>query len=153
LAASRNGKAVALGHRPQGEGEAMNAPTPASAAHAAAHETSHPANPAFAHHPRLEDSDRSFVARLASSSVDKVDGLIADLKEIREVLRFEGERVQREVGNYAQLARTAFAVTKAISDTVAPGPSADVASQAQDSTARPLSGGREKLKRWPPPVG
>jgi hypothetical protein len=132
----------------------MNAPTPASAAHStahtAAHEPSHPANPAFAHPARIEDSDRSFVARLASSSVHALDGLIADLKEIREVVRFEGERVQREVGNYAQLTQTALAVTKAITDTV--GGSGDAAGQAQNSTARPLSGGREKLKRWPPPA-
>jgi hypothetical protein len=131
----------------------MNAPTPASAAHPATHATSPPANSAFAHPARIEDGDRSFVARLASSSVEKLDGLIAELKEMREVMRFEGERVQREVGNYAQLAQTAFAVTKAISETVAPGQSPDVAGQAQNSAARPLSGGREKLKRWPAPAG
>ena len=139
----------------------MNAPTPASAAHAsahetahaAAHETSHPADPAFAHPARIEDGDRSFVARLASSSVQTLDGLIAELKEMREVMRFEGERVQRELGNYAQLAQTAFAVTKAITETVAPGRNTDVAGQAQNSAARPPSGGREKLKRWPPPAG
>jgi hypothetical protein len=127
----------------------MNAPTPASAAHAAAHETSHAANSAFPHPARIEDGDRSFVARLASSSVEKLDGLIAELKEMREVLRFEGERVQREVGNYAQLAQTASAVTKAITETVAPAKSPDVAGGAQNSAARQLSGGREKLRRWP----
>jgi hypothetical protein len=127
----------------------MNAPTPASAAHTAAHATSHPANPDFTHPARIEDGDRSFVARLASSSIEKLDGLIAELKEMREVMRFEGERVQREVGNYAQLAQTAFAVTKAITETVAPGKNPDVAGQAQNSAAKPLSGGREKLKRWP----
>ena len=128
----------------------MNAPTPASAHHAAAYETSHPANPAFAHPPRIEDGDRSFVARLASSSVHTLDRLIAELKEIREVVRFEGERVQREVGNYAQLTQTALTVTKAITDAV--GGNADAAGQTQNSTARPLSGGREKLKRWPAPA-
>jgi hypothetical protein len=131
----------------------MNAPTPAPAAdataHTAAHATSHAANSAFSHPARIEDGDRSFVARLSSSSIDTLDGLIAELKEMREVLRFEGERVQREVGNYAQLAQTALAVTQAITDTVGPGRSPDVG-PAQNSTPRQLSGGREKLKRWPP---
>jgi hypothetical protein len=131
----------------------MNAPTPASAAaHPAAHEASHPANPAFAHPARIEDGDRSFVTRLASSSVHALDGLIAELKEMREVMRFEGERVRREVGNYAQLAQTAFAVTKVITETVTPERNADGVGQAQNSTARPLSGAHAKLKRWPPPA-
>jgi hypothetical protein len=135
----------------------MNAPTPASAAHAPAHSaadaTPPPANSAFAHPARIEDSDRSFVARLSSSSLEKLDGLIAELKEMREVMRFEGERVQREVGHYAQLAQTAFAVTRAIAETVAPGSGPDVGGQAQNPAARQLSGGREKLKRWPAPAG
>ncbi|MBX9840377.1 MAG: hypothetical protein K2Z80_01065 [Xanthobacteraceae bacterium] len=133
----------------------MNAPTSASADHAAAHASanapSHPANPALAHPARLEDGGRSFVARLASSSIDKLDGLIAELKEMREVLRFEGERVQREVGQYAQLAQSACAVTKAITETVPPAGGTDAA--GQNAVAKPPSGGREKLKRWPPPAG
>jgi hypothetical protein len=128
----------------------MNAPTPAPAAdataHTAAHATSHAANSAFSHPARIEDGDRSFVARLSSSSIDTLDGLIAELKEMREVLMFEGERVQREVGNYAQLAQTALAATQAISEAVAPEKSPEVAGQPQ----RQLSGGREKLRRWPP---
>ncbi|MBX9830134.1 MAG: hypothetical protein K2Y27_34710 [Xanthobacteraceae bacterium] len=132
----------------------MNAPTSASADHAATHATSHPANSAVAHPARIEDGGRSFVTRLASSSIDKLDGLIAELKEMRDVLRFEGERVQREVGNYAQLTQTALVATKAISEAVAPARTSDVvADQAQNSPPRQLSGGREKLKRWPPPAG
>jgi hypothetical protein len=61
----------------------MNAPTSASAAY----EGSLPAKSAFEHPARIEDSDRSFVTRLASSSVEKLDGLITELKEMREVLR------------------------------------------------------------------
>jgi hypothetical protein len=153
LIASRNGKAAALGHPTVRKGEAMNAPTPASAAdataHTAAHAASHAANSAFSHPARIEDGDRSFVARLSASSIDKLDGLIAELKEMREVLRFEGERVQREAGNYVQLVQTALAVTQAVTDTVGPGKSPGVAGQPQNSTPRQLSGGREKLKRWP----
>ena len=54
----------------------MNAPTSASAAY----EGSLPAKSAFEHPARIEDSDRSFVTRLASSSVEKLDGLITELK-------------------------------------------------------------------------
>jgi len=132
----------------------MNAPTSTSAAHAPAHETPHAANPAIAHPARIEDSDRSFIARLASSSVDQLDGLIAELEEMRDVLKSEGERVQRELGNYAQLVQVAMAATKAITETVALGTGTDVvAGQAQNLSAGHLSGGRAKLKRWPPPAG
>ena len=127
----------------------MNAPTPASAAYTAAHEASPLANSAFSHPARIEDGDRSFVARLSASSIDKLDGLIAELKEMREVLKFEGERVQREAGNYVQLVQTALAVTQAVTEAVGPGKSPEVG-PAQNSTPRQLSGGREKLKRWPP---
>src|SRR5262245_13584168 len=111
----------------------MNAPTSASAAHASGHAgahaaahspanaTSHPANSPVAHPARFEDGDKSFIARLASSSIDQLDGLIAELKQMREVLMFEGERLQREAGGYAQLAQTALAVARAITETVSPG--------------------------------
>jgi hypothetical protein len=53
----------------------MNAPTPASAADATAHTSadaaSHAANSAFSHPARIEDGDRSFIARLSSNSIDK----------------------------------------------------------------------------------
>ena len=127
----------------------MNAPTSASAAY----EGSLPAKSAFEHPARIEDSDRSFVTRLASSSVEKLDGLITELKEMREVLRSEGERVQREVGNYAQLAQAALAATKTVTEAVALERSTNVADQAQTSTSRRPSGGREKLRRWPAPAG
>ena len=125
-------------------------PTPASSTHA----TSRILRIRLLQHPaRIEDSDRSFVTRLASSSIEKLDGLIAELKEMREVLRSEGERVQREVGNYAQLAQTALAATKAIIETVSLERTTDVAVQAQNSRSRRPSGGHEKLRRWPaPPV-
>jgi|SRR6188508_2915825 hypothetical protein len=126
----------------------MNAPTSASAAY----EGSLPAKSAFEHPARIEDSDRSFVTRLASSSVEKLDGLITELKEMREVLRSEGERVQREVGNYAQLAQAAVAATKTATEVVALERSTNVADQAQTSTSRRSSGGREKLRRWPAPA-
>ena len=134
----------------------MNAPTPASAgqatANAAAPATSHAANSTVAHPARREDNGRSFIARLASSSIDRLDGLIAELNEMREVLLSEGERVQREVGHYARLAQTAVAATKATTESVALARSNDVAGLAQNSSSRQLSGGREKLKRWPPPA-
>ena len=119
----------------------MNAPTSASAAY----EGSLPAKSAFEHPARIEDSDKSFVTRLASSSVEK-------LKEMREVLRSEGERVQREVGNYAQLAQAALAATKTVTESVALERSTNVADQVQTSTSRRSSGGREKLRRWPAPA-
>jgi hypothetical protein len=130
----------------------MNDPTSASVAH----ETGLPANAAFEDPAQIKDSDeriRSSVTQLASGSVDKLDGLITELQEMREVLKSEGERVQREVGNYAQLTQTVSAATKTMTEAVASWISTDVAGLVQVSTTRQLSGGREKLRRWPAAAG
>ena len=50
---------------------------------------------------------RSLVARLTSNSIDELEGLGSDLtsavRELQEFLKSEGERVQREIVNYAHL--------------------------------------------------
>src|SRR5262245_23357720 len=83
---------------------------------------------------------RSLVARLTSNSIDELDGLGSDLtsavRQLQEFLKSEGERVQREIVNYAHLTETTVAAIKNIIET----------------TFRPASrsiGSRIDLKRAP----
>ena len=60
---------------------------------------------------------RSTIALLTSLSIDELEGLVTDIQEVREHLKSEGERVQREIMNYAHLSQTAVAATKKITET------------------------------------
>jgi hypothetical protein len=94
------------------------------------------------------DSERtnSSLARLTSNSIDKLDGLISQIQEMREFLKLEGERVEREIGNYVQLSqRVALAMSKINADTVGPWKGTD------GSGAKQPGSGRERLKHWPAP--
>src|SRR6516164_9508800 len=102
-----------------------------------------------------DDAERtkSSLARLTSNSIDRLEGLMVEIQEMREFLRSEGERVQREIVNYAQLNQNvALAATKIKAETVGTWKSTAIASDAYNSSgAKQLSNGREKLKRWPAP--
>ena len=124
----------------------MNAP----ASTLAAQGMSRHAQSAFA---ESADHDRFLATRLASSSIDKIGGLITELQEMQETLRSEAARVQREVGNYEQMVQTALAATKTITNSLAAlATSANSAGGTQTFPAGHRSGGRERLKRWPAPA-
>ena len=100
-----------------------------------------------------DDAERtkSSLARLTSNSIDRLEGLMVEIQEMREFLRSEGERVQREIVNYAQLNQNvALAATKIKAETVGTWKNTTVAGDAISGTKQ-LSNGREKLKRWPAP--
>ena len=68
---------------------------------------------------QIEDDaerSRSFVARITSNSIDELGELASDLtsalQNLQEFLKSEGERVQREIRDYAHLNRTAVAAIK-----------------------------------------
>jgi DNA primase large subunit len=129
----------------------MNAPTVAPVTD----EKSLPVKPALEElTAQIEDDTertRFSLARLTSNSVDKLEGLMSEIQEMREFLRSEGERVQREIVNYTQLNQSvALAATKIKAETVDTWKSTAVAGEVH-SSARQLSNGREKLKRWPTP--
>jgi hypothetical protein len=67
------------------------------------------------------ERSRSLIARITSNSIDELQGLVSDLtsgvQKLEEFLKSEGERVQREVVNYAQMNQTALAAIKEIIDT------------------------------------
>jgi hypothetical protein len=73
---------------------------------------------------QIEDDaerSRSFVARITSNSIDELGELASDLtsalQNLQEYLKAEGERVQREILDYAHLNRTALAAIKTIIET------------------------------------
>lgn len=59
------------------------------------------------------------VQRVAGASMSEIDNVIIELQSVREILRQEGERVQREVSGYANLSQAAMASMKIIAESMA----------------------------------
>jgi hypothetical protein len=59
------------------------------------------------------------VQRVAGASMTEIDNVIVELQTVREILRQEGERVQREVSGYANLSQAAMASMKIIAESMA----------------------------------
>jgi hypothetical protein len=76
---------------------------------------------------RAPESDSELVAgninallqRVAGTSVQEIDRLIAELQTLREMLQAEGVRVQRELSQYAHLSQSAMQSTKIIAESLA----------------------------------
>jgi hypothetical protein len=60
----------------------------------------------------------SFVQRVAGVSLDQLDDAIVDLRQLRDFLHSEGERIQREISGYLQLNHLAIDSTKNIVDNI-----------------------------------
>src|SRR6516164_2170146 len=58
------------------------------------------------------------VQRMGGTSVQAIDGLIAELQTLRALLQEEGERVQRKLAEYAHLCQSATQSTKIIADSL-----------------------------------
>jgi hypothetical protein len=61
----------------------------------------------------------SIIQRVAGNSLQEIELLIAELQTLRDFLRTEGERVQREITGYAQLSHAAMRSTKIITESMA----------------------------------
>jgi hypothetical protein len=76
---------------------------------------------------RAPDSDGELVAsnistllqRVAGSSVQEIDRLIAELQTLRNLLHSEGARVQREINEFAHLSHSAMQSTRIIAESLA----------------------------------
>jgi hypothetical protein len=74
--------------------------------------------------PQAESSEQavtninSLLDRVSGSSVGEIDRLIADLRNVRDFLHTEGERVQREIASYAQLSTVAMTSVKIIAESM-----------------------------------
>ena len=75
--------------------------------------------------PGPEDTDQgltdvnSLVQRVADVSLDQLDDAIVDLRQLRDFLHSEGERIQREISGYLQLNHTSIDATRSIVDNIA----------------------------------
>ena len=77
-------------------------------------------------HPRAEgggdmavDNVNSLIQRVAGQSIGEIDHVIGELTRVRDMLRSEGERVQREISGYASLSQAAMTSMKIIADSMA----------------------------------
>jgi hypothetical protein len=61
----------------------------------------------------------SLIQRVSGASVLEIEKLISELQTLRDYLRTEGERVQREIVGYVHLSDAAMKSTKIIADSVA----------------------------------
>jgi hypothetical protein len=64
------------------------------------------------------DHFNALIDRVAGTSVKEIDHLIGELQAVRNYLLAEGERVQRELTNYAQATQAALASVKIITDSM-----------------------------------
>jgi hypothetical protein len=78
-------------------------------------------------------------------SLDQLDDAIVDLRQLRDFLHSEGERIQREISGYLQLNHIAIGSTKSIVDNIAQWKS------AVHSTARAPERGDFAGSEIPPP--
>jgi hypothetical protein len=61
----------------------------------------------------------TLLQRVAGSSVQEIDRLMAELHTLRDLLQAEGARVQREITEYAHLSQSAMHSTKIITESLA----------------------------------
>ena len=64
------------------------------------------------------DNVGSLVDRVAKASISEIDRVMVELANVRDMLRGEGERVQRELSGYASLSQTAMTSMKIIGDSL-----------------------------------
>jgi hypothetical protein len=87
----------------------------------------------------------SLVQRVADVSLDQLDDAIVDLRQLRDSLHSEGERIQREISGYLQLNHIAIGSTKSIVENIVQW------KKAAHSTARAPERGDFVGSTLPPP--
>jgi hypothetical protein len=70
-----------------------------------------------AHNPAQEQI-HSALRRVSGASMEEIDRVILELQSVRDMLRSEGERVQRELAGYASLNTAALTAMKIIADSL-----------------------------------
>ena len=66
----------------------------------------------------LANSIETLLQRVAGTSVQEIDGLIAELQTLRSLLPKEGARVQRSLAEYAHLSQSAMQSTRIIAESL-----------------------------------
>jgi hypothetical protein len=60
----------------------------------------------------------ALLRRVSGTSTREIDTLIGDLRDLREKLRNDGDRIHREIVDYAALSQQVMQVSKIISESV-----------------------------------
>ena len=66
----------------------------------------------------LANTIETLLQRVAGTSVQEIDGLIAELQTLRSLLQKEGARVQRSLAEYAHLSQSAMQSTRIIAESL-----------------------------------
>ncbi len=64
------------------------------------------------------DNISSVIERVSSASISEIERVIGELANVRDMLRGEGERVQREISGYASISQAAMTSMKIIGDSL-----------------------------------
>ena len=86
------------------------------------------------------ESVTSVIDRVSGASVTEIERVMSELASVRDMLRSEGERVQREISGYASLSQAAMTSMKIIGDSLM---------QWKPQPPQPTS---RKDKDWPAPA-
>jgi hypothetical protein len=66
----------------------------------------------------VSDNLNSLIRRVSGASMEQIDRVILELQGVREMLRNEGERVNREIASYASLSHAAMTAMTVIADSL-----------------------------------
>jgi hypothetical protein len=78
------------------------------------------------------------LGRVSKNSTGEIDSLIGEFQRLRGTLQTDGERIQREIEEYAALSQQVMQLTKTISESV---------EKVRASVDRPQGGPQEKEDR------
>ena len=60
----------------------------------------------------------TLLRQVSKTSMDEIDSLIAELKTLHKKLQTDGDRIQRDIAEHAELSQQVMQLTKIISDSV-----------------------------------
>ena len=60
----------------------------------------------------------NWLRQVSKSSLGEIDNLISELQTLRRKLQTDGDRIQRDIAEYAELSQQVMQLTKIISDSV-----------------------------------
>src|SRR5215469_18521823 len=60
----------------------------------------------------------TLLRQVSKTSIGEIDGLIVELRTLHKKLQTDGERIQRDVAEHAELSQQVMQLTKIISDSV-----------------------------------
>jgi hypothetical protein len=74
--------------------------------------------PESGHGERSAENLGSLLRQVSQTSMGEIDNLISDLQTLRRKLQTDGERIQRDIAEYAELSQQVMQLTTIISDSV-----------------------------------